>query len=46
LKANKRIDREDDMGTIDEFSQSQRTVKSGMESALGFLVEDNPPDPL
>ena len=46
LKANKRIDREDDMGTIDELSQSQRTVKSGMESALGFLVEDNPPDPL
>ena len=46
MKANKRIDREDDMGTIDEFSQSQRTVKSGMESALGFLVEDNPPDPL
>ena len=46
MKANKKIEREDDMGTIDEFSQSQRTVKSGMGSALGFLVEDNPPDPL
>lgn len=42
IQANKN---DQSMGTIDEFSQSQRTNLSRVEDVAGFMVEDNPPDP-